>query len=71
MNICLDTVGMPGMNSTPAQTSPGPEKGIKGKLLVVDDETAIRWALRKTLQRMNFEIVEAETGEQALSLIHI
>jgi two-component system, OmpR family, KDP operon response regulator KdpE len=46
-----------------------PGKGIKGKLLIVDDETSIRWALRKTLQRMNFEIVEAETGEQAIALI--
>jgi two-component system KDP operon response regulator KdpE len=49
---------------------PGPpENGIKGKLLIVDDETAIRWALRKTLQHMNFEIVEAETGEQAIALV--
>ena len=57
------------MSSTPEQTPPGPENGIKGKLLIVDDETAIRWALRKTLQRMNFEIVEAETGEQAIALV--
>jgi two-component system KDP operon response regulator KdpE len=45
-----------------------PEGGTKGKLLIVDDETAIRWALRKTLQGMQFEIVEAETGEQAIAL---
>src|ERR1035438_10021226 len=51
------------------QPSPGPETGIKGRLLIVDDETAIRWALRKTLQRMNFEIAEAETGEQAIALV--
>src|ERR1035438_10650416 len=49
--------------------SPEPENGIKGRLLIVDDETAIRWALRKTLQRMNFEIAEAETGEQAIALV--
>jgi two-component system KDP operon response regulator KdpE len=35
----------------------------------VDDETAIRWALRKTLERMNFEVSEAETGEQAIARI--
>jgi two-component system KDP operon response regulator KdpE len=46
-----------------------PEKGTVGKLLIVDDETAIRWALRKTLQGMNFEISEAETGEQAIALV--
>ena len=43
--------------------------GIKGKLLIVDDESAIRWALRKTLRGMNFEIGEAETGEQAIALV--
>jgi CheY-like chemotaxis protein len=48
---------------------PGHESGIRGKLLIVDDEAAIRWALRRTLQRMNFEIAEAETGEQAIALI--
>jgi two-component system KDP operon response regulator KdpE len=37
--------------------------------LIVDDESAIRWALRKTLQDMNFEIVEAESGEQAIALV--
>ena len=51
------------------QTPPAPENDRKGKLLIVDDETAIRWALRKTLQGMNFEIAEAETGEQAIALV--
>ena len=57
------------MSSISEQMPPVPENGIRGKLLIVDDETAIRWALRKTLQRMNFEIVEAETGEQAIALV--
>ena len=57
------------MGLTTEQASSGAEKGRKGKLLIVDDETAIRWALRKTLQGMNFEIVEAETGEQAVALV--
>jgi two-component system KDP operon response regulator KdpE len=42
---------------------------IRGSLLIVDDEPAIRWALRKTLQGMGFEITEAETGEQAIALV--
>jgi len=50
------------------QPSAPPENGVKAKILIVDDETAIRWALRKTLQGMNFEIDEAETGEQAIAL---
>jgi two-component system KDP operon response regulator KdpE len=53
----------------PEPTLPGPERVRKGKLLVVDDETAIRWALRKTLQRMNFDIAEAETGNQAIAMV--
>lgn len=57
------------MNSKPELTPVEIEKGITGKLLIVDDETAIRWALRKTLQGMNFEIAEAETGEQAIALV--
>ncbi len=57
------------IGSMPRELSPGSDYAIKGKLLIVDDEKAIRWALRNTLQRMNFEIVEAETGEQAIALV--
>jgi two-component system KDP operon response regulator KdpE len=57
------------MSSKPEATSLGPETGIRGKLLIVDDESTIRWALRKTLQGMNFDIEEAETGEQAIALV--
>jgi two-component system KDP operon response regulator KdpE len=57
------------MSTAIQNRQPDPEPGGKGKLLIVDDESAIRWALRKTLQRMNFEIVEAETGEEALALV--
>lgn len=55
------------MSSSVAQ--PPPEDGPKTKLLIVDDEEAIRWALRRTLQGMGFEIMEAESGEQALALV--
>jgi two-component system KDP operon response regulator KdpE len=57
------------MSLAPGQTSLEREAPVKGKLLIVDDEPAIRWALRKTLQGMNFEIVEAENGEQAVALV--
>lgn len=57
------------MSSQPEVTLLGPEKAPTGKVLIVDDETSIRWALRKTLQGMNFEITEAETGEQAIALV--
>jgi len=51
------------VSSVPQKLPAGLEKGRQGKVLIVDDEAAIRWALRKTLQRMNFEVAEAETGE--------
>jgi two-component system KDP operon response regulator KdpE len=37
-----------------------------GKVLVVDDENAIRRALRNTLQQMGFAISEAASGEAAM-----
>jgi two-component system KDP operon response regulator KdpE len=61
--------GTPEISSKPEQSLEEPEKAVTGKLLIVDDEPAIRWALRKTLQGMNFEIVEAESGEQAIALV--
>ena len=57
------------MSTVPEVALPGSDKLRKGKLLIVDDETAIRWALRKTLQRANFDISEAETGEQAIAMV--
>jgi len=40
-----------------------------GKLLVVDDEAAIRQALQATLSALGFSVSEAETGEEAISLL--
>ena len=39
------------------------------RILLVDDEAAIRRALRATLQELGFETVEASRGEEALHLI--
>jgi two-component system, OmpR family, KDP operon response regulator KdpE len=41
-----------------------------GKVLIVDDEPAIRRAVRTTFGTMGFDIAEAVTGEQALPLLH-
>ncbi|HXN45079.1 MAG TPA: response regulator transcription factor [Bryobacteraceae bacterium] len=57
------------MSSSIEPTLLEPRDSIRGKVLIVDDESVIRWALRKTLQGMNFDIEEAETGEQAIALI--
>jgi len=39
------------------------------RILVVDDEKLIRWSVGERLQRDGFEVVSAESGEQALDLI--
>jgi two-component system KDP operon response regulator KdpE len=45
-----------------------PEKP-HANILVVDDESSIRQALRVTLGTIGFDVTEASTGEQALALI--
>ena len=42
---------------------------IDHKILVVDDETGIRHALRLTLASMGFGVSEATTGEEALVMV--
>lgn len=36
------------------------------RILVVDDEQLIRWSLRWHLEQAGFEILEAETGKEAI-----
>lgn len=40
-----------------------------GKVLIVDDESAIRRALHNTLHGMGFDVDDASTGEAALNLV--
>jgi len=40
-----------------------------GKILVVDDEASIRFAMRTTLHGLGFDVAEASTGEAALEQI--
>ncbi len=39
------------------------------RVLVVDDEKLIRWSVTERLQRGGYEVVSAETGEQALEML--
>jgi len=39
------------------------------RILVVDDEKLIRWSVSERLQRDGYEVLAAETGEQALELV--
>ena len=43
----------------------------QGTILVVDDDSSARRALRVTLSGMGFTIVEAARGEEALSLVRV
>ena len=42
---------------------------LHGKVLIVDDESAIRRALHNTLHGMGFEVDDASSGEAALDLV--
>jgi DNA-binding NtrC family response regulator len=41
----------------------------EGRVLLIDDDAAFRFAMRKALGRHGFEILEAEGGEAALSVL--
>lgn len=41
-----------------------------GRVLIVDDEPVVRKAVRMTLEKAGYDILEAETGEQAINVIN-
>jgi DNA-binding NtrC family response regulator len=43
--------------------------GHSARILVVDDEKLIRWSIGERLQRDGYEVISAETGEQALETV--
>jgi two-component system KDP operon response regulator KdpE len=43
----------------------------QGSILVVDDDSSVRRALRLTLSGFGFTVVEAARGEEALTLAHV
>ncbi len=45
-------------------------KGMKKKILIVDDEAPIRKLLTKLLEPEGYEIFEASNGDQGLDLVH-
>src|SRR5512138_1418445 len=42
---------------------------LPARVLVVDDEKLIRWSVTERLQRNGYDVVSAESGEQALELV--
>lgn len=58
------------INQMSSQHRPAtPEGPPRNKLLIVDDEPSIRWALQQTLQAMGFQVSEATSGEQAIAMV--
>jgi DNA-binding response OmpR family regulator len=43
--------------------------GISGHILVIDDEAALRHTLARILQRANFEVTTAASGQEGLALL--
>ncbi len=41
---------------------------MKRKILIIDDEKAIRWSLGEALRNMDYEVETAETGEKGVEL---
>ena len=48
---------------------PPPNRGDVGTVLLVDDETLIRWALRERLEQDGYRVVEAASGKTALAVL--
>jgi len=53
------------------QPAAGQANTSQGTILVVDDDSSTRRALRVTLSGMGFTVVEAARGEEALSLVRV
>jgi DNA-binding response OmpR family regulator len=49
--------------------APGPDKGGPRRILIVDDDPAVRRLVKTKLQPEGFEVLEARDGQEALSLI--
>ena len=45
-----------------------PENSVKGTILLVDDEQAVRSIVLRILTRANYRVLEAENGEAALKI---
>ncbi len=41
----------------------------EARILVVDDEYLIRWTLQQNLEKQGYEVLLAETGEEALEKV--
>lgn len=54
------------MNEDMSPPSPNPEQRT---ILLIDDEQSVRSIVKRILQRANYKVLEAESGEAALKLV--
>jgi len=45
------------------------DNGVPASILIVDDEDLIRSLLRLTLVRVGYDVTEAETGEEGITIV--
>ena len=57
-------------NFTPRTAGIFPGQPCQGGVLVVDDEPDIRKVVRMTLEKLGYYVIEAEDGQQAISLLN-
>ena len=50
-------------------TAPGAEYTMPIRVLIIEDESLIRWSLRQKFEDLQYEVAEAETGTDALKLL--
>lgn len=66
------TVHLPVVNTKPARKARSrdnrPDIPLKGKILLVDDETSILSSIGQALKRMNYEVTAAKDGREALDI---
>ena len=48
----------------------GAENSEQVRVLVVDDESLLRWAMAATLKDAGYEVVEASSGQEAMASLH-
>lgn len=66
--IYLPTMALPKTDGSPSEQVE-PEKGREEVILVVEDEATIREAICEILGGLNYQILEAENGREALEIV--
>ena len=59
----------PAREAAPGDFSPAPKKSPKAGVLIVDDESLIRWSLAQMLVDHDYTVMEAGNGKEALAVL--